>query len=186
MTSDGESPILAALYHRRPDDAERLADTAATLTVFEAAALGRESVLRELLRQDPDAVNAFAPDGFFPLALAAFFAPASTVHLLLEAGARVDAASRNGMQVQPLHSAVAARNPDAVRSLLDRGADPNARQQVGYTPLMAAAGSGREDLVALLLERGADPALVSEDGRTAAALAREHGHHALAARLDPA
>jgi uncharacterized protein len=78
---------------------------------------------------------------------------------------------------------VAVRNLDAVRLLLDRGADANARQQVGYTPLMGAAGSGRDALIDLLLARGADPTAVAEDGKTAAAVAREHGHTALADRL---
>ena len=67
--------------------------------------------------------------------------------------------------------------------LLGAGADPNARQQVGYTPLMGAAAAGRDDIADLLLEKGADPALVSEDGKTAADVAREHGHTALADRL---
>ena len=87
------------------------------------------------------------------------------------------------MTVQPLHAAVAARNIAIVQLLLDRGADPNARQQVGYTPLMGAAGAGRDDLVSLLLARGADPGLVSEDGKTAAGVALEHGHHAMAEGL---
>ena len=88
------------------------------------------------------------------------------------------------MKVQALHAAVAGRNADAVGAILDQGADPDARQQQGYTPLMGAASSGREDLVDQLLARGADPALRSDDGKTAAAVPREHGHAALAARLE--
>lgn len=183
MSQDPGSPILAALYNRQPDEARRLAAAAAGLTIWEAAALGDDARIEALLAQDAAVVNAWAPDGFTPLSLAAFFAPATTVARLLDAGADVGAAARNPMQVQPLHAAVAARNGDAVRLLLDRGADPNARQQVGYTPLMGVAGSGREDLVDLLLDRGADPALVSEDDKTAASIAREHGHDALATRL---
>ena len=47
------------------------------------------------------------------------------------------------MKVQALHAAVAGRNADAVGAILDQGADPDARQQQGYTPLMGAASSGR-------------------------------------------
>ena len=179
-----DSPILAALYRRDPAEAARLAASAPGLDVFEAAALGAEGRLAALLDGDPSLADALAPDGFRPLTLAAFFAPASTAALLLDRGADVRAAARNTMRVEPLHSAVAARNAETVRLLLDRGADPNARQQVGYTPLMGAAGAGRADLVDLLLAHGADPTLVSEDGKSAAGIAREHGHAEIAARLE--
>lgn len=178
------SAILSALYQRRHDEARRLAAASPRLTVCEAAALGDDDALADLLRDDPAAVNAHGSDGFHPVALAAYFAPASTVRLLLDAGADVSVASANQMRVQALHAAVASRNLEAVQVLLDHGADANARQQVGYTPLMGAAGSGRDDIVDLLLDRGADPTVVAEDGKTAASVARDHGHSAMAARLE--
>lgn len=183
MALEPGSAILTALYHQQPEEANRLAEAAGTLTIWEAAALGRDDQVRQALDGDPALLDAYAADGNTPLGLAAFFGRAATVRLLLDRGANVGAAARNYMQVQPLHAAVAGRNTEAVALLLQRGADPNARQQVGYTPLMAAAGAGREDLLDLLLRHGADPALVSEDGKTAEAMAREHNHDALAARL---
>lgn len=182
MSQDPGSPILAALYGRQRDEAVRLAE-GASLTIWEAAALGRDARVSELVRTDPALVNAWSPDGWTPLALAAFFAPASTVRVLLDAGGDVSAVARNTMKVQPLHAAVAARNVEAVKLLLERGADPNARQQVGYTPLMGAAGSGIDALVSVLLARGADPSPVNEEGKTAASIALEHGHPAIAERL---
>ena len=176
------SAILAALYQRHLDEAARLARSAPSLTVWEAAALGMDDVEAGLSRH-PDDLNAFAPDGHTPLGLAAFFARPSTVRLLLARGADVTTAARNPMQVRPLHAAVAGRSAEVVELLLAHGSDVNARQQVGYTPLMGAAASGREDLVQLLLRHGADRSLVAEDGRTAAAVARDHGHTALAAAL---
>ena len=180
--ADPASRILAALYQNRRADAEALAGEGA-LTIWEAAALGRDERVARLLHDSPAAVNAWTPDGWTPLMLAAFFATASTVRILLDAGAEIDAAARNAMKVQPLHAAVGARNLESVELLLDRRADPNVRQQAGYTPLMGAASAGREDLVVLLLARGADPALLSDDAKTAADIAREHGHAGLAARL---
>ena len=180
---DPTSDILAALYRQRRDEAVRLADASPSLTIWEAAALGRDAALERLLAADRSLVNAAAPDGHYPLGLAAFFGHPSAVRLLLDRGADVHAASQNQMKVQPLHAAVAGRSAEAVAALLDAGADPNARQQVGYTPLMGAASAGRTDLVDLLLARNADPALVSEDGKTAADVAREHGHTGLAERL---
>ena len=177
------SAILSALYNRKRDEAVRLAAAAPTLTVWEAAALGDDGRLRELLDRDTSLANAFATDGFLPLSLAAFFAPAATTQLLLERGAIAGTAARNDMKVQALHAAVAAGNADAVTMLLESGADPNARQQVGYTPLMGAASAGRADLVDLLLRRGADASLVSDEGKSAGDIAREHGHDDLAERL---
>ncbi len=179
---DPQSAVLTALYHHKRDEARQLAEGAA-LTIWEAAALGRDERVRELLDQDPALANAWSPDGYPPVGLAAFFAGASTVRLLLDRGAKVGAAARNTMKVQPLHAAVASRNADSVALLLDRGADVNARQQAGYTALMAAAGSGRRDLVDLLLKHGADPSLRNDEGKSAADIAREHGHADVAASL---
>jgi ankyrin repeat protein len=182
MSTDPGSPVLAALYQRKPDEAERLAEGRA-LTIWEAAALGREARVAELLRGDPALASAWAADGFMPVGLAAFFGRVSAATALLEAGADVHAVARNGMNIQPLHAAVAGGSIAIVQALLARAADPNARQQLGYTPLMAAAGAGRDDIVSLLLAHGADPALVSENGKTAASLALEHGHAAIVERL---
>ena len=180
---DPQSAILSALYNRQPEEAHRLAGSAQELTVWEAAALGRVDALDRLLDRDRTLANAFAADGNVPLGLAAFFSQVNAMKHLLDRGAEVGIAARNAMNVQPLHAAVAARNPEAVAMLLARGADVNARQQVGYTPLMGAASGGRDDLVDLLLQHGADPSLASEDARTAATIAAEHGHTAIAARL---
>jgi uncharacterized protein len=178
-----ESAILAALYHRNRDEAVRLAEAAADLTIWEAAALGRDADLRRLLERDTALANAWAPDGHTPLGLAAFFADAPTVGLLLEHGADLTAAARNPMRVQPLHAAVASGHAETARLLLERGAGANVPQQAGYTPLMGAAAAGRKDLVELLLAHGADPSIASDDGKTAVDLARERGHRDLAEYL---
>jgi len=186
-TLETGSAILTALYQNRREEARTLAAVARTLTVWEAAALGENERLRTILDENPALANAFAPDGHTPLGLAAFFAEASTVRLLLARGADAGLAARNEMKVQPLHAAVAARNREAVEALLARGADPNARQQVGYTPLMGAAGSGKQELIDLLLAHGASLTPTDDHGKTAADIAFDHGHAKLAEtlRVDP-
>src|SRR5688500_17554124 len=103
------SPILNALYQRNAAEAEHLARSAATLTIWEAAALGYDDAVDTALAAGSADVNAFAPDGHTPLALAAFFGRTSTVRRLLALGADVTAVARNPMHVQPLHAAVAGR-----------------------------------------------------------------------------
>jgi ankyrin repeat protein len=136
-----------------------------------------------LLDAEPEAANAFAADGFTPLALAAFFAQPAAVRLLVGRGADVGAAARNAMAVQPLHAAVAGRDFASASVLLGAGADPNARQHGGWTPLMAAAAHGDREIVEVLLSAGADPEIANDEGKTAAFLAEEGGHSALAQHL---
>jgi uncharacterized protein len=180
---DGVAAFLLALYHGQADLAEALAPPDSQLDVFEAAALGRTERVRELLDGDPALATAFAPDGFHPLGLATFFRHPETAALLVERGAEVNAPSRNSFAVTALHSACASRQTDTVRMLLDRGADPNARQPSGFTPLHAAAEHGDEEMARLLLDHGADPAARTDQGVDPAGLARSRGHDSVAALL---
>src|SRR3954453_11504989 len=64
----------------------------------------------------------------------------------------------------PLMYAVLYGEADDVRLLLEAGAEPNARNEVGATALMWAADD--LDKTRLLLRAGADPNARSDDGRT--------------------
>ncbi len=161
-TEDGVSAVLVSLYHRQDGARAALLAAGAQVGPLEAAALG------ELDGLDPGARGA---DGFTALHLAAFFGGADAVKALLAAGAPADADAENPLRVRPLHSAVASRDAESVRALLEAGADPNVRQQGGFTPLHGAAHAGDAELVRMLLDHGADPALETDDGKDARALA---------------
>jgi ankyrin repeat protein len=62
--------------------------------------------------------------------------------------------------------AVRQGHADAVRALLDNGADLNAGSADNSTPLMMATINGHLDLAMYLLERGADPKIASTAGGT--------------------
>ena len=167
----GLSAVLTARYHRQDEALEALLAAGPELDVLDAAATGRLDVLRAHVEADPDALGARTPEGFTPLHLAAFFGGGAAVRLLLAAGMDADADQENEARVRPLHSAVAARDHDAARALLEAGADPNCVQQGGFTPLLAAAHHDDAELAALLLRHGADRTLAAEDGRDPAAMA---------------
>jgi ankyrin repeat protein len=179
-TAGGVSAVLLAVYYGHPALAEALLAAGITPDVFEAAAAGRTEHLVALVAAEPALVNAFAPDGFTPLGLAAYFGHQATAEALLARGADPGLAARNTTRVQPLHSAVA--NRDAARALalaellLRHGAEVNAQQEGGYTPLHEAAFHGDADLARLLLAHGANAALANADGQTPADLAEKHGH----------
>jgi uncharacterized protein len=182
------SPIMEALYHGQTGEAERLVAEAGadSLSIHEAAAMGRLPRLEHLLADDPDAVNAWSPDGFQPLGLAAFFGRRDAVALLLARGGEINTHARHQFHVAALHAALAGPDPGIAHVLVAAGAAVNARQQGGMTPLHETAHSGNVELTRLLLEHGADPAATDDNGRTPADTARERGHTEVAEILDEA
>jgi ankyrin repeat protein len=66
-----------------------------------------------------------------------------------------------------------ARNETVARLLLDKGAAADAKNIYGETPLHEAAASGREGVAKLLLDNGADPNAKNEAGQTPEELASE-------------
>lgn len=79
---------------------------------------------------------------------------------LLVAGADPSKAASTGGT--PLMAAATSGSVDAVKLLVDAGADLNAREKTnGQTALMFAAWENRADVIRLLLTRGAHPGLAS-------------------------
>jgi ankyrin repeat protein len=68
------------------------------------------------------------------------------------------------------------RDIDAIRELLSRGADIDARDRYGQTGLMIAAHSGDLEIVATLIENGASLNVTAKFGLSALMLAIVAGH----------
>ena len=148
--------------------------------MVDAATVGDEMRLREMLGDDAALANVYNADGWTPLHLAAHFGHTNAVRWLLDAGADVQARSRNDLANQPLHATTAGPAPvELLTLLLDAGADVNARQRGGFTPLQATAQNGNLAATQLLLARGADAQARTDDGQTALSFAQEGGHEAI-------
>ena len=81
-------------------------------------------------------------------------------------GDRTSARATNGFNSTPLHFAAWAGAEDAVRRLLDAGAEVNAKDRHGRTPLFYAACWGRHHaIVELLQENHADASLEDTWGK---------------------
>ncbi len=181
---NGLSAVLTAAYYQEPDIARLLVQRGAELNVFEACAVGEWPRVKALVEQQPELVNAYAPDGFQPLGLAAFFGHTDIAEYLLQKGSDVNSPSHNPMRVMPLHSAIANRHAGIVRLLVDHGANVNATQADDFTPLHEAAQNGLLDVTQWLIDRGANanPRL-SSSGKTPLTLAVEHKHEDVAELL---
>jgi ankyrin repeat protein len=179
---NGVSGLMLSQYHGAQDATAAIRAARAELDVFEAATLGDVDRLHELLHEEPSLVEARSPDDATALHFAAFFTQPETARLLADHGADVHAVSPTFGSVTPLHSAAAGGSTEIVHLLLAAGADPNARQNLGFTALHAAAQNGDAAMARDLLDHGAVDS-ATEDGRTALAIAEEQGHDEVAALL---
>ena len=175
----GETPVIAALYRGHGTVVEKLLRAGAPIDVFAAAALGRIDALEDNLASDPQAVHHFSYDGWTPLHLAAFFGQTEAARRLIDAGARLDAESRNSNRNTPLHAATAGRHSELALMLIDRGAPIAGPDGGAHTPLHIAAENGMLDVVKALLARGADAHAVDAEDQTPMSRAAAKNHSAV-------
>lgn len=109
-----------------------------------AALQGDLALVRKLTALNAD-VN---KPGWAPLHYAATHGHLDVMRLLLEHHAYIDAESPNGST--PLMMAAGYGTPEAVQLLLDAGADPLLKNQLGLTAIDFAHRAGRAESVALI------------------------------------
>ncbi len=180
----GLGAYTAAKYSGRPEIAALLLERGVELDVFAACMAGARDRAVELIGREPELVKAYSHDGWTPLHLACFFGQPALAEILIAQGADVHARSRNPMQNTPLHAAAAGRNQDAVRMLLEHGAEVNARQEGGWTALHAASQNGDVETARVLIAAGADVQMRADNQQNAWDLALGKGHQAVVELLD--
>jgi ankyrin repeat protein len=140
--------------------------------LLDAVVMSDISRARELLKQGADVNARDKEHQETPVILAAKFAGAGMVRMLLEVGAEVDA--RDGWGRTALFYAPVSS--EAFGALLRAGADVNARDEEGNTILMRRVfASASLSEVEELLRLGIDPGVQNEGGETALDLAENLG-----------
>jgi ankyrin repeat protein len=179
--------------HARADAQNRYGVTPLLLAVEG----GNLEIVNALIAAGAD-VNHALPEGETVLMTAARTGNVPVIQALLRHGAHVE--EREGFYGESaLIWATASDHADAVRTLLDAGADPNGRSgratwarpnagltrlsQGSWTPLMYAAREGALDAGRALVERGADVNAADPDGATALVVAIINYHYDFAALL---
>jgi ankyrin repeat protein len=179
----GVSAVLMSIYSGRREIRDLLLAQEPALELHDAAAVGNLDRVRLLVEKDPSLAQAFSPDGFPVVALAAVFGHHEILRFLFEHGADISAPATNGSGYNALTGAVAGGHTEIVKWLLEHGANPNYRYSAGYSPLLTAAANGHLGILRLLIEHGADASADTNDGKSALTLATERNHLEVAAYL---
>jgi ankyrin repeat protein len=187
----GWTALRMAAFQRHEAVVRRLLAAGAEVGLVEAALLGDQCRLRELLAAGADLHRDWMDEALW---WAAGGGQAEAVRLLLDHGAAVDATGGRGATA--LQHAARDGRLAVMRLLLARGADPNAPDRcpasvgMGGTALMACLlysprGRSRkaQDAIQLLLEHGADPGAAGASGWTPLMLASAAGEAEIAGLL---
>jgi ankyrin repeat protein len=133
VDSMGNTPLGSALNSSARDVAVFLLEQGADATPCDLAALGLTERLMQQIQTDAASLSFVGNIGI------------------------------NAVRGTPLHAAVAGGSEDTARALLGRGADPNARADMGQSPLHMAESAA---IARLLVEAGADPKAVDDEHGT--------------------
>lgn len=173
---EGVHAAVLALYYGHADVASAILAKKPELDLHAAATVGDLPRVKRLVEADPASLASYSPDGFPPLALAAYMGHLPLVDYLLSQGAEVNQVGKNRGRFTALTGAVSSGHREVIERLLEAGADPNYWYQGGLTPVLEAAASGNIPILEVLVAHGGDLTSQTEQGKTALSLAEEYKH----------
>ena len=132
---------------------------------------------------DPDRVD---HAGRTPIDVASYLGHKDVLKVLLDRGADPNKANSWGYNFTPLHQAAINNCPDAIKLLINCGADLNGVDKRGQTPLHSATIWGQKAAVQALLARGADPNKRDEEEKTPISVAQDYNYMDIADILNSA
>ena len=182
-------------------------NSAGVTGLMAATERGRADIVKLLLDHKADP-NAAGRDGVTALMLGAENNQPEILKLLISRGADPNRQDNNGwtavlkaayqgnakcIEILAAHSkleldrallvATLMERKDAVKVLLDNGAEVDFKASDGRTPLILAAGKGNKDIVEELLQAGADASQTDQAGQTAEMVATAKGFNDIAELL---
>jgi ankyrin repeat protein len=179
----GYTGLMVASERGRPDIIKLLLDHKAdpnvtgrdgTSALMLASENNQPEIVKSLIGRGADP-NRQDNNGWTALLKAAYQGNAKCIEIL---------ASHTKLELdRALLVATLMERKDAVKALLDNGAEVDFRASDGRTPLILAAGKGNRDIVELLLRVGADASLTDQAGQTAQAVAAAKGFNDIAELL---
>jgi hypothetical protein len=186
--------MAETIERTRPSSTGQFADV---VTFFLAIRAGDRARVIAMLQRSPDLVDAVQEwdrglviDGVLPFASRATALitaierdDLALLTLLLDAGADVNGECRCATGESPVWAATVLNRSRHLRTLLERGGDPNRVSGSGNMPLHVAAMRGLVPAAQLLLAHGADRNARDARNRTPADWARVNGHQQLAQLL---
>jgi ankyrin repeat protein len=151
--------------------------------LYNAAASGDTAILGLLIHSGLP-INDTVSFGDYPINATMAFRTFGTLKMLVDNGANVNAVPKSVFGLVPLAGstplmfAALYNAPQSFFYLLEHGADPNKKNNRGYTALMMLQQSENDDptMTAALIEHGADAGFTAPDGTNALYYALQKGN----------